>query len=196
MRGAQFWITMAIFQVAFGLTVFALTRHYYLASAPPAPLPAWALGVGTTLPGAAQTAAPFALAPPLSLPPVATAAPASDDPAAISQRADAAFTSGNYAEADALYSQLLALDPQNVELYNNLGLTLHYLGKSDEALAKLAAGLKIDPKHQRSWLTTGFVNLRLGNAADARAALTKARDVGDDNQIRESAEKMLAGLPQ
>ena len=75
-------------------------------------------------------------------------------------------------------------------------LTLHYLGRSNEALEKLAAGLKIDPQHQRSWLTTGFVNLRLGNATEARAALTKARDVGDDTQIRENAEKMLAGLPQ
>jgi len=196
MHGTRFWLTMAVFQAAFGLTVFAVTRHYYLSSAPQAALPAWALGVGTTLPGAAPTAAPFALAPPLSLPPIAAAMPASDDPVAVSQRADAAFTSGNYAEAEALYSQLLALDPQNVELYNNLGLTLHYLDRSSEALQKLAAGLKIDPKHQRSWLTTGFVNLRLGNAAEARAALTKARDAGDDKQIRESAEKMLAGLSQ
>jgi tetratricopeptide (TPR) repeat protein len=196
MRGAQFWITMVVFQAAFGLTVFAVTRHYYLSSAPPAPLPTWALGVGTTLPGTAPSAAPFALAPPVSLPPVEAAASASDDPVAVSQRADAAFTSGNYAEAEALYSRLLALNPQNVELYNNLGLTLHYLDRSSEALQKLAAGLKIDPKHQRSWLTTGFVNLRLGNASEARAALTKARDVGDDKQIRESAEKMRAGLPQ
>ena len=178
MRGARFWITMLIFQAAFGVTVFALTRHYYLASARPAPLPAWALGVGA------------------ALPPVAPTSPPSNDPAAISQRADTAFAGGNYAEAAALYGQLLAMDPQNVELHNNLGLTLHYLGRSDEALQNLAAGLKIDPKHQRSWLTTGFVHLRLGNASDARAALVKARDVGDDQQIRDSAEKMLAGLPQ
>jgi len=194
MRGTQFWLTMAVFQVAFGLTVFAVTRHYYLASAPPAPLPAWALGAGTALPSTAPTSPAFALAPPLSLPPVVSAAPASNDPVAIFERADAAFTGGSYAEAAALYGQLLALDPQNVELHNNMGLTLHYLGKTDEALQKLKEGLAIDPKHQRSWLTTGFVNLRLGNTAEARAALTKARDVGDDPQIRESAEKMLAGL--
>ena len=190
MRGAQFWITMAVFQAAFGLTVFAATRHHYLSSAPPAALPAWAAGIGTTLPTAAPAAVPIALAPAEP----AAAAPASNDPAAILQRADAAFTGGNYAEAAALYDQLLALDPQNVELYNNLGLTLHYLGNSDEALKKLAAGLAIDANHQRTWLTTGFVNLRLGKTSEARTALTKARDVGDDKQIRESAEKMLAGL--
>ena len=185
---------MVVFQVAFGLTVFAVTRHYYLSSAPPARLPAWALGVGTALPSSAPSGTASALVPPLSFPPVASAAPASNDPVAISQRADAAFTSESYGEAAGLYEQLLALDPQNVELYNNMGLTLHYLGKNDEALQKLKEGLAIDPKHQRSWLTTGFVNLRLGNAAEARAALMKARDAGDDPQIRESAEKMLAGL--
>ena len=190
MRGTQFWLMMTVFQAAFGLTVFAVTRHYYLESPPPETLPAWALGVGTAL--SSGTALP--LAPPLSLPPGASAVPASNDPIAISQRADAAFTGERYGEAAALYEQLLALDPQNVELHNNMGLTLHYLGKADEALEKLKEGLAIDPKHQRSWLTTGFVNLRLGNAAEARAALIKARDVGDDPQIRESAEKMLAGL--
>ncbi len=187
MRGAQFWITMAVFQVAFGLTVFALTRHYYLASAPPSTLPSWAVGLGAGLPGAAPTTAAPLL-------PATAPVTASSDPAAVSQRADEAFTSGNYAEAAALYEQLLAIDPQNVELYNNLGLTLHYLGRNDEAQQKLKAGLALDPTHQRSWLTTGFVNLRLGNESEARAALTKARDVGDDRQIRESAEKMLADL--
>ncbi len=195
MRGTQFWLTMAVFQAAFGLTVFAVTRHYYLSSAPPAPSPAWALGAGPALPNASPTGTAFPLTPPLSFPPIASA-PTSNDPVAIFERADAAFTGGSYAEAAALYEQLVASDPQNVELYNNLGLTLHHLGRSSEGLEKLAAGLKIDPTHQRSWLTTGFVNLQLGNAAAARAALAKARDTGDDKQIRESAEKMLADLPK
>jgi tetratricopeptide (TPR) repeat protein len=190
MRGAQFWITLAVFQAAFGLTVFALTRHYYLSSAAPS-LPPWAAGIGTAPPSAAVGTPAIAPAPAAPV----TSTPAGDDPPAMLQRADAAFAGGNYAEAATLYQQLLKLDPQNVELYNNLGLTLQYLGRSDEALQTLAAGLKIDPTHQRSWLTMGFVNLQLGKAADARAALTKARDVGDDQEIHASAEKMLAGMP-
>jgi tetratricopeptide (TPR) repeat protein len=192
MRGATFWITMTVFQLAFGLTVFALTRHYYMSSAPAPQLPAWAVGLGTALPGGAAPVEPRAAAPGQA----PFAASADDDPSAMSQRADAAFSSGNYAEAAALYERLLAIDPQNVELHNNLGLTLHYLGRADESLETLAAGLKIDPTHQRTWLTTGFVNLRLGKTAEARAALAKARDIGTDTQIRQSAEKMLAGLPQ
>ena len=144
---------------------------------PASPLPAWAVGLGTSLSGGAP-AAPLA-----ALPPAAVAD--SSDPAVMSERADAAFTGGNYAEAAALYERLLGSDPQNVELHNNLGLTLHYLGRSGEALERLAAGLRIDPGHQRSWLTTGFVHLQVGNTAEARTALTHARDAGDDGAARD-----------
>ena len=154
-----------------------VTRHYYLASAPPAPLPAWALGVGAALPSTSTTpAGPFALAPPLSLPPVASASPPGNDPAAISQRADAAFTGGNYAEAAALYDQLLAIDPQNVELYNNLGLTLHYLGKSDRSASE-ARGRAQD----RSEASTQLAHHRLREPA-ARQRGRSAR--GADESAR------------
>jgi tetratricopeptide (TPR) repeat protein len=199
MRDTKFWIMLALFELAFGLTVFAATRHYYLEGQPSSStLPSWAVGLGTALPSAPPTPVPVAVLPSAagSTPAVAAAsAPPSNDPVAVSARAEEAFNAGRYDEAAQLFQQLLALDPQNVELHNELGLTLHYSGRSEEALKQLAAGLAIDPNHQRSWLTTGFVNLRLGNAAEARAALLKARDLGSDAQIRESAEKMLAGLP-
>ena len=44
-----------------------------------------------------------------------------------------------------MYSQLLAFDPKNVEVYNNLGITLHYLGRSAEAVQRLNEGLALDP---------------------------------------------------
>ena len=77
MRSPLFWLTMVVFQVAFVLTVFAVTRHYYLSSAPPARLPAWALGVGTALPSSAPSGTASALVPPLSFAPASPiAAPA------------------------------------------------------------------------------------------------------------------------
>jgi tetratricopeptide (TPR) repeat protein len=202
MRDAKFWVMLALFEVAFGLTVFAATRHYYLERQPPSTdLPSWAVGLGTALPSATPAILSSASTPPFAAADTPTAslatnAPAGNSPEAMGARAEEAFSAGRYDEAAQLFQQLLALDPQNVELHNELGLTLHYLGRSDDALKQLAAGLAIDPKHQRSWLTTGFVNLQLGHAADARAALVKARDIGSDAQIRDSAEKMLAGLPQ
>jgi tetratricopeptide (TPR) repeat protein len=213
MRDPKVWLTLVLFQVAFGLTVFAVTRHYYLVRQPAAAPPAWALALRAAPPSAppraASPSAPPAAASPSAVSPSAAAAtpaagalpapaspPPSSDPVAMSARAEDAFNAGRYDEAAQLFKELLAIDPRNVELHNELGLTLHYSGRSEQALQALAAGLAIDPSHQRSWLTTGFVNLRLGNTAEARAALIKARDAGSDAKIRESAEKMLAGLPQ
>jgi Flp pilus assembly protein TadD len=95
-----------------------------------------------------------------------------------------------------LYRQLLTFDATNAEIYNNLGLTLHYLGSSEEALQKLNEGVALDPTHQRSWLTLGFVNSQLGNTEQARTALTNASQTGTDEEIHQSALKMLESLPK
>ncbi|MEQ1802766.1 MAG: tetratricopeptide repeat protein [Gammaproteobacteria bacterium] len=185
---AKFWAIAALLQAGFGLTVFAITRNYYAPE--PAKLGADAARILKSLPQwpeQAVTAGPVTPGPAAAVPPMST------DPAAMWNDAEDSFSSGNYARAAGLYEQLLALDPQNVELYNNLGLTLHYLGRSTEALEKLRAGAARDPAHQRTWLTTGFINAQLGNAGEARSALEKAQ-VGPDDDIRKSAREMLASL--
>ena len=94
-----------------------------------------------------------------------------------------------------MYEQLLVFSPNDAEIYNNLGLTLYYLGRSDEALRRLNAGVAVDPEHQRIWLTLGYVNGQLGNTEQARTALTNAAQRGGNESVRESAMKMLAELP-
>lgn len=189
MRTARFWVAAAIFQAAFGLAVFAITRHYY--SAPPdelspeatdllQSLPSWPDRITGTTPAAPGPSAPVPAG--------------SSDPATIARNADESFGSGQYEQAAELYRQLLTLNPKDVENYNNLGLTLHYTGRSAEALQVLGQGTALEPAHQRIWLTTGFVNAELGNLEQARAALGKAQ-VGANAEIREAAVRMLAGLP-
>ena len=186
----RFWVVLVVFQVVFGLAVFAITRDYYTrdvgaVSAHP-PLtdrsPAgWTSGI--TEAEISRLSSPESG---LSI---------SRDPSEISRRADVAFTNKQYATAAALYEQLLAFSPNDAEIYNNLGLTLHYLGRSDEALRRLNDGVAVDAEHQRIWLTLGFVNSQLGNSEQARNALTKAVQVGNDESIRQSATKMLEELP-
>jgi tetratricopeptide (TPR) repeat protein len=187
MRSPRFWLVLVAFEVVFGLAVFLATRSYYTSTAGTEP---------GTPPIAAATPAP-GLSPwpnvALTLP--SSAPPTSDDPQSIAREADELFAAKQYDRAAALYERLIALDAGNVGLYNNLGLTLHYLGRSSDALDRLAAGAALDPQHQRIWLTTGFVNLQLGKAEAARAALQKAASAGGDTAIRDSAEKMLATLP-
>ncbi len=109
MRDVKVWIMLALFEVAFGLTVFAATRHYYLGRQPPSSsLPSWAVGLGTSLPSAPSSAAPaVADAPPAA----AVASASSDDPSALSARAEDAFNAGRYDEAAQSFEQLLADRP-------------------------------------------------------------------------------------
>jgi Flp pilus assembly protein TadD len=118
-----------------------------------------------------------------------------EDPAEISRQAGEYFTKKQYDKAEKLYERLLVLGPNNVETFNNLGITLHYIGRSNEALRRLNEGVAIDPAHQRIWLTLGFVNSQLGNTEQARAALNTAADLNAANEIGKSAIKMLADLP-
>jgi tetratricopeptide (TPR) repeat protein len=189
-RDSKFWLSMAVFQVLFGLAVFAITRDVYkqeparLSSHPTtiaSPGSVWPQGITETN--------------------IARLAPGvfgeanMDDPVEISRRADQFFANRQYQQAANAYERLLALDPQNAEIYNNLGLTLHYLGRSDEALRRLNDGIAVNPENQRIWLTLGFVNSQLGNVEQARKALTTATETGSNETIRQSAMKMLEALP-
>lgn len=119
----------------------------------------------------------------------------SSDPAEVARLANGFFTNKQYDRAAAAYEQLLTLDPDNVNTYNNLGITLFYLGRPADALARLDQGVAVDPSYQRIWLTLGFVNSQLGNIEAARTALTTAAEMSADNDVGQSALKMLADLP-
>ncbi len=187
---AKFWIWLAAFQVFFGLAVFAITRDHYIqathtVSARPAtqnqPAPVWSDDITET--DIARLTAP---APSLT---------AFQNPAELLRQAEESFGNAQYDRAADLYEKLLAINPNDAEIYNNLGLTLHYLGRSTEALSRLNEGIAVDADHQRTWLTLGYVNSQLGNIEQARTALNTAAQVGNDDSIRQSATKMLEELP-
>ena len=189
-RNKRFWTLLVLFQVFFGLVVFAFTREYYRQDTPMAAghpptgnssASAWSRGITATdisrlsSPGLVETA--------------------SSDPAEIYRRAEEFFASRQYPQAAELYEQLLTFSPDDAEIHNNLGLTLFYIGRADEALRVLDEGVAADPEHQRIWLTLGYVNSQLGNTERAREALTRAMETGGNASIRESAMEMLAELP-
>ena len=188
---AKFWILLALLEVAFGLVVFTLTRSYYIdrsSVAEPARSAATTSRPALVWPDSATGTAPV----PASAP--AMVDPGFSDPAELSRQADAYFANRQYDTAAEMYERLLVFDPNRVDTYNNLGLTLHYLGRSTEALAKLNDGIALEPDHQRIWLTLGFVNTQLGKVEQARVALARAQ-AGNDITIRDSATRMLNELP-
>ncbi len=189
-RGAKFWVVLALFQTVFGLAVFVLTRQYYLQDANPA--------------GASPVAAGRpAFAPPDQITKTdmetflssSAGHAAIKDPVAMSRIADEFFANRQYDKAAEMYQQMLAAGSNSVNTYNSLGITLHYLGRSDEALRILNEGVARDSAYQRIWLTLGFVNAQLGNIEQARTALTTAVQMGADTDVGQSASEMLQNLP-
>jgi tetratricopeptide (TPR) repeat protein len=189
-RDKKFWTLLLVFQVFFGLAVFAVTREYYKPEAAPPRSHALTAAPAASAWSRGMTATDVAR---LTSPGLVETAPS--DPAEIYRRAEEFFVARQYAQAAQLYEQLLPFSPDDAEIYNNLGLTLFYLGRSDEALARLDEGVAKDPDHQRIWLTLGYVNAQLGNIEEARAALTRATETGGNASISEAAMEMLAQLP-
>lgn len=176
-RGARFWFGMALFQLAFGFSVFVLTRAHYdrpsavaARQAPPA-LPA---PESTPVPGAAD---PTALG---------------DD--ALRQRAGAAFTRGEYLAAAGDYTVLVTRQPRDVEMLNNLAISLHFAGRSAEGLARIREGLALQPGHQRSLLTLGFIQRAVGELDAARTALQRAIDADPQSGVGLEAARLLGEL--
>ena len=196
-RSARFWTFMAVFQVVFGLTVFALTRQYYL-DAQQAPTSSQAAAANSSRAAPHPTPSDWPtnsgrsdLANLISSFP---AQPLSTDPDVLAAQGDELFSQKQYQGAAHLYEQALAAGARDANTYNSLGLTLHYLGRSAEALQILEDGIAIDPDYQRIWLTLGFVNSQTGNLDAARTALSTAQQMNPDNEIGRSAADMLDNL--
>jgi tetratricopeptide (TPR) repeat protein len=179
-----------VFQVFFGLAVFAITREYYQQDEETVSAHPWMAEGSATTWSQGITGADISR---LTTP--AASEPVPSDPAAIARQANEAFVNKRYDRAAVLYEQLLAFSPNDAEIYNNLGLTLYYLGRNDEALRWLNDGIAVDAEHQRIWLTLGFVNGQLGNFQQARVALTNATQIGNNESVRQSAMRMLDELP-
>lgn len=186
----KFWIPMTLFQVVFGLTIFTITRQYYIQDSDNVsdntteiiqPAFVWPDSITETNPALLNSSI-FSQS-------------TIENPAEISRQANEYFTKKQYDKAAELYERLLVLAPNNVNTYNNLGITLHYLGRSSEALHWLNEGVAVDQTHQRTWLTLGFVYSQVGNTENARSALATAAKIDADNEIGKSAVKMLENLP-
>ncbi|MGD8588581.1 MAG: tetratricopeptide repeat protein [Chromatiales bacterium] len=177
-----------LLQIVTGVVVFTITRAYYLDKAGSNPV-----ALSDQQAGTADLTTDELI---LSLEEELRVQPASNNPAQINQQANEAFQQQNFERAAALYQRLVELSPEDASAYNNLGLTLHYLGRSDDALQILKMGSELQPSFQRIWLTLGFVNKGIGQNVAARQAFEQAIALGADTDPGRSAQEMLQELPQ
>lgn len=184
------WVFVIVFQVLFGLLVFAMTREYYLrhgqVSAARVAVPA-VTGSGTTGSMAARTMAGLGL-------PTGEPDLSSDDPAVLVAVGDQLFGQGRYDQAIKAYEKVLLIDPADVEVYNDLGLARQYTGDGAGAIQILKAGVGRDPGFQRIWLTLGFVQLKNGDPAGAAVSLRQALELGAETPVGIEARRLLDGM--
>lgn len=190
MRSSKFWTLQIVFQLAFGLTVFFITRYVYIGN-DNTPIESSYSDLMPPI-DRSDTDSNFDMS---LLESLGVETIESSDPVEISRQADLYFANKQYAKAAEYYEKLLSFGPANADIHNNLGLTLQYLGRSEEALARLDEGTQLDPGNQRIWLTIGYVNSQTGNTSAARDALEMAVLIDPDTDVGNSAAKMLENIP-
>jgi tetratricopeptide (TPR) repeat protein len=109
---------------------------------------------------------------------------------------DLYFENKRYVQAIEEYRRAIAIDPVDADSYNDLGLALHYTGKSDEAIKTLKKGTEANSSYQRVWLSYGFILASTGNREEAKPALEKAISLGPDTDMGSEAKRILALLKE
>ncbi len=188
-RDKSFWLSLGAFILFFGSAIFFATRQIYSNDSDSS--------AGTQVGVGGESTAWNDQFPQISPEVLNTLVPADDslqDPSEISNRANEYFAAKNYAKSAVLYERLVNMDPRNGDSYNNLGITLHYLGRSTEAIQWLEAGSEMDASNQRLWLTLGFVRKEIGETEAARSALSTALEIDADTDVGQSAARFLSEM--
>ncbi|MCX7642484.1 MAG: tetratricopeptide repeat protein [Armatimonadetes bacterium] len=100
--------------------------------------------------------------------------------------ADIAYLRRDWKEAEAIYKQVLELDPNNATALNNYGYMLAELGeKLDEAEAMIRKALKIRPNEPAFWDSLGWVYYQRGKYKEALRWVEKAvKAAPNDAELR------------
>lgn len=114
-----------------------------------------------------------------------------NDPKAFAGAGDIYFEQRKFIDAIEYYKKAIALDPHDIDTYNDIGLSYHYIGRSDEGLKYVEEGIKRNPAYQRIWLTKGFILAIRGDIAGARSAWEKAYRINPNTDIGRSAASFL-----
>ncbi len=115
----------------------------------------------------------------------------SDNPQKLARIGDQYFERNRYVLAIEIYEKVLELNPEDVDTYNDMGLALHSIGKSDEAIEKLKKGTEVDPSFQRIWLSLGYVLVTSGRDEEAKGFFEKTIEMDPDTVMGQEAKKFL-----
>lgn len=95
------------------------------------------------------------------------------DSASLYQRGNVLFALNRLDDAAKDYEQTLKFIPGNAGVWNNLGMTLDELGRTDEALVAFQHATECTLPSKNAFLNSALIQIRLGRLDDATATLDK-----------------------
>lgn len=94
----------------------------------------------------------------------------------------AAHRAGDLPAARSAYERVLALQPNDVDALNNMGVLLAASRELDRAEALLRRAVRVAPRHVGAWNNLGTVLAQRGQPADAIAAFEQALSLDPQHQ--------------
>jgi tetratricopeptide (TPR) repeat protein len=104
------------------------------------------------------------------------------------------YDMGAFPMASATYAQYLKADPNNVSARIDYAYTLLRMNKSDEAIAETKVALTREPNHPIATFNLGVIYYQLGDMAQAKQWLEKAKTLAPNSRISEGADKILLSI--
>jgi tetratricopeptide (TPR) repeat protein len=98
---------------------------------------------------------------------------AQPDPALYAQRGKQAMAERRFADAAAIYTEVVRALPDDAGMRLNLGMALSMAGRMREALPHLQRAVELEPTLLPAWLFLGTNWLEMGQPEDAASALRK-----------------------
>ncbi len=116
-----------------------------------------------------------------------------DDTRILISLAEAYFERKQFNEAVTYYKRAVQADPSDADIYNDIGLAMHYMGNSAEGLKYIEEGITKNPYQQRIWLTKGFIlAYGMGDLDAAKEAWEKTKALDPMSGIGKAAADYLS----
>ncbi len=106
--------------------------------------------------------------------------------------ANLAYDARNFAEAQKRFEAFLAKHPDDASALTDLGSTLLFQEKLDEAAARYRTAIEKDPKFMQAHFNLGIAEQKRGQKGEAVASLKRALDLASNADEKQHIENALA----